>query len=87
MVLIGHMMQSKPSTKYIRPFILETDASSHDLKGVLIQHYCPIAFINHVLLPRGCQKSVYGKELMAIVFAVQKWCHYLLGTTFIFSMN
>ncbi|KAA0067391.1 transposon Tf2-1 polyprotein isoform X1 [Cucumis melo var. makuwa] len=43
----------------------------------------PIAFYSHTLAMRDRAKSVYERELMAVVLAVQHWHPYLLGTSFI----
>ena len=67
---------------FTKPFILETDASSQGLGAVLIHDHWPIALFSHRLSTRACQKLVYERELMTIVFAVQIWLHYLLGRRF-----
>ena len=48
-----------------------------------MQSQRPIAYFSRVLTARARQKSVYERELMAIVLAIQKWRPYLLGRRFI----
>ena len=43
----------------------------------------PIAFISKELSPRHAAISVYDRELLVIVQAVNKWSQYLLGQRFI----
>lgn len=53
------------------------------LGAVLTQNQRPIAYFSQALSPKARLKSVYERELMAIVLAIQKWRHYLLGNHFI----
>ncbi|RVW54083.1 Retrovirus-related Pol polyprotein from transposon 17.6 [Vitis vinifera] len=48
-----------------------------------MQIHKPVAYFSQVLTARERQKSIYERELMVIVLAVQKWRHYLLGRHFI----
>ena len=65
------------------PFEIETDASRYGLGAVLVHNKRPIAYYNHTLAVRDRAKSVYEKELMTIVMAVQRWRPYLLGIIFL----
>lgn len=72
---------------FSKEFVLETDASSQGLGAVLSQGGKPIAFFSQALSPHGQQKSVYNRELMAIVLEIQKWKHYLLGRHFVIMID
>lgn len=56
------------------PFVLETD-----LGAVLMQNGNAIAYYSSTLCPRNAAMSTYEKEALAIVEALKKWRHYLVG--------
>ncbi|XP_057522684.1 transposon Tf2-1 polyprotein isoform X1 [Amaranthus tricolor] len=61
------------------PFVVEADASGKGLGVDLSENKHPIAYFSKALGVRCAAKSIYEKELMAIMLAVQKWRHYLIG--------
>lgn len=68
---------------FSKAFVVETDALGHRLEAVLMQSQHPIAYFSQVLPLNARNKSVYERELMAIVFAIRKWRHYLIGRRFV----
>lgn len=65
-----------------KPFVLETDASGSGIEAVLMQEGHPIAYVSQALSERTMKLSTYERELIAIVFAVTKWQHYLMAQPF-----
>ncbi|KAF3614446.1 putative purple acid phosphatase 18-like isoform X1 [Capsicum annuum] len=68
---------------FSQPFVIETDASGFGVSAVLMQNGKPITYFGRMLSSRARQCSVYERELMAIVLAIKRWNHYLMGHHFI----
>lgn len=62
-----------------KPFDLTTDASDFTLGGVLSQNRNPITFISRNLTPTEQNYATNEKEILAIVWALQKLRNYLYG--------
>ncbi|CAA7019723.1 unnamed protein product [Microthlaspi erraticum] len=69
------------------PFVVETDACSQGIGAVLMQNGHPLAYISRHLKGKQLHLSIYEKELLAVVFAVTKWRHYLLNGHFVIKTD
>ena len=65
------------------PFVLETDASDYGIGAVLMQANHPVAYLSKHLCPRSQAMSVYEKECLAILMAIEKWRPYLQHKKFL----
>ncbi|GJR99717.1 ty3-gypsy retrotransposon protein [Tanacetum coccineum] len=63
-------------------FVVEANASTAGIGVVLMQKGHPLCYFSRKLRPRMRVAATYQKELFAIVEAVYKWRHYLLGRRF-----
>jgi len=59
------------------PFVVETDACATGVGAVLMQQDKPIAFLSKALGPVHQNLSIYEKEFLALIMAVEKWRPYL----------
>jgi len=65
------------------PFTVETDACGEGLGAVLMQQGQPIAFLSKALAERQKSLSIYEKEFLALIMAVEKWRPYLQRQEFV----
>jgi hypothetical protein len=68
-------------------FISETDACDYGLGAILSQKGKPVAYFSKSLSSKILGLSIYEKEYLAILIAVEKWRHYLEQEQFIIQMN
>ena len=68
---------------FSQQFVIETDASDMGIGAVLMHNQHPVAYLSKALGPRNQALSVYEKECMAILFAIEKWRPYLQHQPFV----
>lgn len=59
------------------PFVVETDACDTGVGAVLMQQGHPVAYMSKALGVKNSKLSIYEKEFMAVIMAIDKWRSYL----------
>jgi hypothetical protein len=67
---------------FTQPFVLECNASGVGIGVVLMQRNHPIAFESRKLRDYERLYFIYDKEMLAIMHALAKFRHYLVGNRF-----
>jgi hypothetical protein len=75
-----HLVLGLP--EFSKPFIIECDASEGGIGVVLMQFGQLLAYLSQWLKGKSLSLFTYKKELLALVMAIRKWRHYLLGHFF-----
>jgi hypothetical protein len=68
---------------FSKQFIVETDACDGGIGAVLMQGDQPIAFLSKALTIQHQHLSIYEKEFLALIMAVEKWRQYLQHQEFL----
>jgi hypothetical protein len=70
-----------------KQFMVETDASDAGLGAVLMQDNRPIAYLSKPLSASNKFLSIYEKEFLALIMAVEKWMPYLQRQEFLIKID
>jgi len=68
-------------------FVVETDASDIGIGAVLMQKGQPIAYLSKALAQHHKHLSIYEKEFLALIMAVDKWRQYLQHQQFVIKTD
>ena len=72
---------------FSKTFVVETDACDVGVGAVLMREGRPLVYISQTLSPKHLGLSVYDKELLVVLVAIDKWRHYLESSHFIIKTD
>jgi hypothetical protein len=72
---------------FSKQFLVEIDASDSGLGAVLMQDDRPMAFLSKPLSQSSKHLSIYEKEFLALIMAVERWCPYLQRQEFLIRID
>jgi hypothetical protein len=85
-VQLKQMVSSAPVLAipdFTKQFVIETDACDMGIGAVLMQADQPIAFLSKALGPTHQKLSIYEKEFLSLIMAVERWRPYLQRQEFV----
>jgi hypothetical protein len=68
---------------FSKPFVVETDACDSGIGAVLMQDNHPIAYLSKPLGAAHLALSIYDKEFLALLMAIERWRPYLQRAEFL----
>ena len=66
-----------------KSFVVQCNACGNSVGAVLMQDGRVVAYESRILQGLERTMQVYEKELMAVIYALSSWKHYLLGADFV----
>jgi hypothetical protein len=81
------LIPSSSFAYFFKLFCIETDASEYGVGAVLMQDHQPVTFVSKTLGPKLRGLSIYEKEYVTILLAVDQWRYYLQSGEFIISTD
>lgn len=72
---------------FTQDFVLEADACATGVGAVLMQQGHPVAFLSKALGPKNQTLSIYDKECLAILLAIDKLKQYLIHRPFLIYID
>lgn len=79
---LKHLVTQAPILAYYSPdkeLVIQCDASSRGLGAVLLQEGRPLAYTSRALTDPETRYTTIEKEMLAIVFALEKWYQFAYG--------
>jgi len=76
------LVMNAPVLRYfdpLKPVVIQCNASAKGLDAVMLQDGHPIAYGSRTLTNTETRYSIMEKEMLAIVFALEKWHQYTYG--------
>jgi hypothetical protein len=68
---------------FSKQFVIETDACDSGIGAVLMQEHHPIAYLSKPLGAAHLALSIYDKEFLALLMAIERWRPYLQRAEFL----
>lgn len=87
---LKHALMSAPVLalpNFSKTFVIATDACDVGIGAVLMQDSHPLAYVSKALGPKNRSLSIYEKEFLAILLAIEHWRQYLLFAEFIIQTD